>query len=93
MFPFVVSPFKGIPHLDIVVVLCDEEDARNIARKHVRKSDMYGIGKPKIGLNTARLNRGIAFLGNGVLSTRDIDNWREQRQHLTEAFFPVVRCF
>ena len=31
---------------------------------------------------------GVAFLGDGVLSTRDNESWKEQRRHLSEAFMP-----
>ena len=50
----------------------DPEDATRILQNHPKKSEMYGI----------------AFLGDGVLSTRDNALWMEQRKHLQEAFLP-----
>jgi len=50
----------------------DPEDVDRVLRNHVKKSDIYGA----------------AFLGEGVLSTRDNELWMEQRKHLQEAFLP-----
>ena len=54
------------------VTIGDPDDATRILQNHPKKSEMYGI----------------AFLGDGVLSTRDNDLWMEQRKHLQEAFLP-----
>lgn len=45
VMPFVVTPFRSIPYIDLIVITCDEKDARHVARKHVRKSEMYGLGE------------------------------------------------
>lgn len=72
VFPTSVVPKGEVPYIDLMVVLSHPDDAERVARLHVRKGKSYGI----------------AFLGDGVLSTRDIDSWREQREHLVEAFLP-----
>ena len=54
------------------VTIGDPDDATRILMNHAKKSDLYGL----------------AFLGDGVLSTRDNDLWMEQRKHLQEAFLP-----
>mmetsp|Transcript_26411 Transcript_26411/g.74739 ORF Transcript_26411/g.74739 Transcript_26411/m.74739 type:complete len:513 (-) Transcript_26411:1409-2947(-) len=74
VFPTSVVPQGEMPYLDAMIVISNPKDARRMARAHVRKAKTYGI----------------AFLGKGVLSTRDIDDWREQREHLSEAFLPMA---
>eukprot|EP00037_Helgoeca_nana_P000385 m.21426 g.21426 ORF g.21426 m.21426 type:complete len:571 (+) comp10468_c0_seq1:48-1760(+) len=60
------------PFLTWIVNVMNNEDAERLARTHVKKSLLYD--------NT--------FLRDGVLSTRDNKLWREQRNHLVEAFLP-----
>jgi hypothetical protein len=73
-FPTVIVPQGEMPYFDVMVVVSHPSDATRMARTHVRKSKTYGI----------------AFLGEGVLSTRDIQSWKDQREHLSEAFLPVA---
>jgi len=68
-----VVPKGSMPYLDAFVVIANPKDAQRLARIHVKKSDTYGI----------------AFLGDGVLSTQDLDSWKEQRSHVTDAFLPL----
>lgn len=65
--------FEKSPYLEDVVVVGNAEDAERVARVHVLKSTLYGSQ---------------LFLGEGVLSTRDLLSWREQRSILAEAFLP-----
>eukprot|EP00041_Stephanoeca_diplocostata_P012765 m.214731 g.214731 ORF g.214731 m.214731 type:complete len:593 (-) comp19076_c0_seq1:348-2126(-) len=60
------------PFLCFMVKILDHEDAQRVAARHVKKSMLYD--------NT--------FLRDGVLSVRDNDLWRAQREHLTTAFLP-----
>lgn len=54
------------------MTLGNPNDVAKIIRAHVKKSEIYGV----------------AFLGDGVLSTRDNELWMSQRKHLQEAFLP-----
>ena len=62
------------PYITDLVVIGDPKDAERMARVHLVKSIFYG--------NTN-------FLGEGVLSTRNVESWREQRYHLMENFLPL----
>jgi hypothetical protein len=72
VFKMVISPRSVMPYFDWLVVVGDPADAERLLRSHVKKSEMYGV----------------AFLGDGVLSTNDNEKWAKQRAHLQEAFFP-----
>ncbi|GBG27143.1 Cytochrome P450 4F12 [Hondaea fermentalgiana] len=72
LFPTAVIPKGSMPYIDYMLVIAHPDDCMRMARTHVRKAETYGI----------------AFLGDGVLATRDVDHWREQREHLIEAFLP-----
>ncbi len=72
VFPLVITPQSQMPYLDWLVTISNPEDAAKIAKNHVLKSKIYGV----------------AFLGDGVLATRNNESWKEQRQHLAEAFLP-----
>mmetsp|Transcript_13314 Transcript_13314/g.21760 ORF Transcript_13314/g.21760 Transcript_13314/m.21760 type:complete len:558 (-) Transcript_13314:1431-3104(-) len=72
VFPTTIVPKGELPYIDALVVVTNPKDAQRLARAHVRKAKAYGI----------------AFLGDGVLATRDIDSWKEQRAHLIESFLP-----
>lgn len=72
LFPTAVIPKGSLPYIDYMLVISHPDDCARMARLHVRKAETYGI----------------AFLGDGVLATRDVDHWREQREHLIEAFLP-----
>jgi len=72
VIPWTMTPRSAMPYQDWLVTIGDAEDATRILMNHPKKSEIYGI----------------AFLGDGVLSTRDNDLWMEQRKHLQEAFLP-----
>ena len=72
VFPMTITPKSRMPYRDFMVVVSDPEDVSKVLQSHVKKSDIYGV----------------AFLGDGVLSTRDNELWREQRRHLQDAFLP-----
>eukprot|EP00924_Labyrinthula_sp_SR-Ha-C_P007383 snap_masked-scaffold_24-processed-gene-1.8-mRNA-1 protein AED:0.03 eAED:0.10 QI:0/-1/0/1/-1/1/1/0/569 len=70
--PFVFSPRGKAGYVDYLFVIGDPEDMRRVARNHVKKSPLYD---------------GFA-IGNGVLSTKDNELWKEQRRHLVDTFLP-----
>ena len=71
-YPMVVTPLRGTPRMDWLVTIGHPDDASRLARAHLKKSDLYGV----------------AFLGDGVLSTKDMELWKEQRTELIDAFLP-----
>ena len=73
VIPMIV--FTKQPHLADVVVVGNPNDAARVARVHVMKSSLYG--------------EGAMFLGEGVLSTRNVESWREQRAELSEGLLPL----
>jgi len=74
LFVTTITPMGAPPYVDYMVVIGHPEDAARLARVHVKKNDTYGI----------------AFLGNGVLSTVSNESWKEQREHLVESFLPMA---
>jgi len=68
--------FQRRPFVDDVVVVADARDAERVAKLHVKKSLIYG------DIST--------FLGDGVLSTRNLESWQEQRTNLVEGFLPLA---
>jgi len=58
--------------VDLRFILSNPEDCERISRKHVKKDPAFGGGA----------------LMDSVISTEDIDDWREQRNVLNEAFLP-----
>lgn len=68
--------FVKQPFIADLVAVADPRDAARIARLHVKKSLVYGESS--------------TFLGDGVLSTRDVDSWQEQRTNLVEGFLPLA---
>lgn len=74
VFPMTISPKGAMPYRDLLVTISDPRDVQTVLRNHVKKSDIYGI----------------AFLGDGVLATKDNQLWTEQRHHLQSAFLPSV---
>ena len=73
-FPTVLFLKKDTYITDLVVV-AHPKDAERIARFHVKKSLIYGDMSN--------------FLGDGVLSTRNLDSWEEQRTNIVEGFLPL----
>lgn len=59
------------PIIGDLVIIGNAKDAERLAHVHLVKSLQYGDQ---------------SFLGDGVLSTRNLENWRDQRRHLMEAF-------
>jgi cytochrome P450 len=72
VFPLTITPQGEMPYIDWLVTIANPDDVELVLRNHVKKSKMYGV----------------AFLGEGVLSTRDYELWIHQRKHLSEPFFP-----
>jgi len=68
--------FEKPPYVADVVVVAHPNDAERVARLHVKKSVVYG------GPSN--------FLGDGVLATRNVDSWHEQRTNIVEGFLPLA---
>lgn len=73
VFPSII--FVKKPFVTDLVVVAHPKDAERVAKLHVKKSLVYG------DIST--------FLGDGVLSTRNVDSWQEQRTNLVEGFLPL----